>query len=166
MVFSVFKNINQFAGKSKVLDAFAVFCARILPYLMVTFLAIFYIFTKNIFVFIYALLSGLFARFAINEAIYLFYKEKRPAQLKGARVLIPVPRYPSFPSGHASFFFGISFLLLLYNVPLAIIFILCSCLMGIARVFCGVHWPRDILAGIFVGFISALSIYYLLFFIK
>jgi undecaprenyl-diphosphatase len=165
-VISIFRNINSFAGKWRFLDASAVFCARILPYFMVIFLAIFYVFTKNIFIFFYALLSGLFARFVINQIIYLFYKEKRPAQFGGTRVLIPVPRYPSFPSGHASFFFGISFYLLFYSIPLAIVFIVCSCLMGIARVFCGVHWFRDILAGVLVGFLSAAVIYGLLNYFK
>jgi undecaprenyl-diphosphatase len=164
-MFSVFRNINKFAGKSKLLDGFEIFCARWLIYLMVVFLFVcaFNFHSKGLFV--YPLLSGLCAAFVFDKAIYIFFKEKRPATLKSTTVLIPVPQNPSFPSRHASLIFGISFYIFFYSTawafPLALVFLACSCLIGIARVFCGVHWPRDILAGAFVGFISALIVYFL-----
>jgi len=162
MTFSVFKNINRFANKSKLLDGFAVFCARCLLYLMILFLLVFAFIIHNWYMLFYPLLSGLFAAFVINKIIYVFYKKQRPAELKTAKILIPVPKNPSFPSRHASLLFGISFYLLFYNTLLAIIFIICSCFVGVARVFCGVHWFRDILAGALVGSISALIVYSLL----
>jgi len=108
------------------------------------------------------LLSGLCAAFVFGKIVQFFYKEQRPAEFKGTNVLISVPKNPSFPSRHASLAFGISFYLFFYSTPLAIIFIACSCLVGIARVFCGVHWFRDILGGVVSGFISSLAIYYLI----
>lgn len=162
MTFSVFRNINRFANQSKVIDAFAVFCARYLLYLMLIFLLLFASIIHNWHIFFYPLLSGLFAAFVINKIIYFFYKEQRPAEFKNTKILIPVPKNPSFPSRHASLLFGISFYLFFYNTPLAVFFIICSCLIGIARVFCGVHWFRDILAGAFIGFVSTIIIYYLL----
>jgi undecaprenyl-diphosphatase len=162
MIFSVFKNINSFVNKSKLLDGFAIFFARYLLYLLIIFLLLFAFSIHNWNIFFYPLLSGLFAAFIINRIIYLFFKEHRPAELKTAKILIPVPRNPSFPSSHASFLFGLSFYLFFFSIPLAVIFIICSCLVGIARVFCGVHWFHDILAGAFVGFVSSLIIYYLL----
>ena len=116
--------------------------------------------------FIYPFFSGLFAAFVITKIIYLFYKEERPAELRSAKVLIPVPKNPSFPSRHAALLFGTSFYLFFYSVPLAILFVVCSCLVGVARVFCGVHWFRDILGGILSGAFSAIIIYYLLINIK
>jgi undecaprenyl-diphosphatase len=166
MMFSVFKNINRFAGKWKVLDIFAIFFARILPYLMAIFLFFYSLHILNIYLFIVAILSGLFARFIINELVHLFYKESRPAELRGTKVLIPVPKSYSFPSGHASFFFGISSFLLFHNIYLAITFFLLSFLIGIARVFCGVHWFRDILGGFAAGLLSAIIIYNLVILIK
>jgi undecaprenyl-diphosphatase len=157
---SIFKDINQFARKWKTLDGFAIFCARILPYLMVVFLFFYSVYISNVYLFIFAILSGLFARFIVNELVHLFYKEIRPARLEGTKVLIPVPQNYSFPSGHSSFFFGVSCFLIFYNTYLAIIFILLSFLIGIARVFCGVHWFRDILGGFVAGLLSAIIIYY------
>lgn len=154
-MFSVFKNINRFAGKSKSLDLFAVFCARLLPYLLVVFLLLYAVLKNNYFLFFYPLLCGVFSRFAVNELVHLFYKESRPADLGSTKILIPVPKNYSFPSGHASFFFGMSFLLLLYSNWLAVIFLICSVLIGLARVFSGVHWFRDILGGACAGILSA-----------
>jgi len=160
-MFSVFKNINQFAKKWEIVDLLAIFCARILPYLMVLFLFFYSIYTQYFYLFVYAILTGLFSRFVINELVHLFYKRQRPAYLEQAKVLIPVPKNSSFPSGHSSFFFGVSFFLFFYNAYLALIFIALSFLVGVARVFCGVHWFRDIVGGFFAGAISAVIIYYL-----
>jgi len=160
-MFSVFRNINSFAKKSKLLDGFAIFCARTLPYLMALFLVAIAFLQKNLYLFLIPILTGVAARL-LNEVVHLFYKEQRPVHLANANVLIPVPKNFSFPSGHASFFFGISFALFFYNFSLAIIFSVVSCLIGIARVFCGVHWFRDILAGVFTGIISSLIIYTLI----
>jgi undecaprenyl-diphosphatase len=159
---AVFKNINRFADKSRFLDLSAIFFGRIAPYLMVIFLFGYSIYVANIYLFIYAMISGLSARFIINELVHLFYKEERPAYLKETKVLIPVPKNYSFPSGHASFLFGMSFFVFFYNINLAIIFVLFSFLVGFARVFCGVHWFRDILGGFFAGFLSVIIVHYLL----
>ena len=157
-MFSVFKNINRFAGQSKFLDLFAIFCARYLIYILVVFLFFVAFFLHNSYIFFFPILSGLFAGLFLNKIIYIFFKEKRPAEFKGTKILIPVPKNPSFPSRHASLLFGISFSLFFYNIPLAIIFIVCSIFVGISRVFCGVHWFHDILAGSLIGFVSALII--------
>lgn len=163
---SIFKNINQFAGKWKSLDTSAILFARFVPYLLVIFLFFYSVLVSNIYPFFYAILSGLFARFVINELVHLFYKRQRPAELEETKILIPVPKNLSFPSGHSSFFFGISFFLIFYNIYLSVIFIILSFLVGTARVFCGVHWFRDILAGALVGFISTLIVHGLLNYMK
>ena len=164
-MFSVFKDINRFAGKWRWLNFLAIFCARYLIYLMLVFLLIFSFYKNNFLLFFYCLLSGLFSAFVIAKIIYFFYKEQRPAALVSTIILIPVPKNPSFPSRHASFIFGFSFLLLFYNLNLGIIFLVCSLVVGLARVFCGVHWFRDIIGGAAAGLLSSAIIYYLLNFI-
>ncbi len=165
-MFSVFKNINRLAGRSKLLDIFEIFCARQLIYLMVSGLFISAIFFHSRGLFAYSLLSGLCAAFVFGKIVQFFYKEQRPAEFKGTNVLISVPKNLSFPSRHASLAFGISFHLFFYSFPLAIIFIICSCLVGIARVFCGVHWFRDIIGGVVAGLLSSFVVYYLIMLIK
>ena len=159
---SVFKNINRFAGRWKWLDVIAIFCARFLIYVLVLCLGFFAVIYNQRDLVIYPLLSGFCAAFIFNKIIYFFYEEARPADLKSTKVLIPVPENPSFPSRHAAMLFGISFNLFFYNMPLAIFFTACSCLVGISRVFCGVHYFRDILGGLVAGLLSSAMIYYLL----
>jgi len=165
-MFSVFKNINSFAKKWKVLDILAIFCARFFPYIVFLFLVFYTIYISSFSLFIFAFLSGLFARFVINELVHLFYKKQRPVHTEITKLLIPLPKNYSFPSGHTSFFFGISFLLFFYNIPLGLFLLLASFLIGISRVFCGVHWFRDILAGVVAGFVSSLMVYSLISYIR
>lgn len=155
---SIFRNLNQFAKRWKALDSAAIFCAKKLPYFMVIFLFAYCWMQKSLPLFFYAVLSALFARL-INEGIYFFYKGKRPAYLPGTKVLISVPKNYSFPSSHASLFFGMSWFLLSSDFYLGIAFLILSLIMGIARVFCGVHWFRDIIAGAFVGLLSSIIIH-------
>ena len=108
---SVFENLNKFAGKSKILDGVAVFFARVMVYLMVLFLFTFAVMHHSRGIFVYPFFSGLCAAFIFDKIIYIFLKAKRPAEIKGTKVLIPIPKNPSFPSRHASLLFGISFYL-------------------------------------------------------
>lgn len=154
----IFNFINGFAGKWKPLDFLGVFFAKYLAYFLIVFLFAFSYFTKNMEMFFVPVLSALFARFVINEAIYFFYKRKRPLEVLNIKPLIENPNYPSFPSGHASAFFALSLTLLVYSVPLALFFLIAACLMVFSRIFSGLHWPSDILEGLLVGFLSFLIV--------
>lgn len=158
----LFNLINGFARKYKWLDIAGIFFARFIPYFLIIFLAGFSFLSQNLEIIFYPLTIGLFSRFIVNEPIYFFYKRKRPVCLEEAKVIIPVPKHPSFPSGHASFFFGMSFALLFFNPILAWIFIAIFVLNGLARIFCGAHWPSDILAGAVVGGLSSILMYFLI----
>lgn len=75
----------------------------------------------------------------------------------------PLPASPSFPSGHALFaasFFGGSAALLsarLRSHPLRVVVwvvaIFLAALVGLSRVYLGVHYPSDVLAGYAIGVI-------------
>ncbi len=175
----IFQFINNFASKWWLLDWLGIFLAYYAPYFLVL-LAIYFLFkeksrTRRVYFFSLASLSMILARGIITEVIKFFYKRPLPFEVLPIQALIDKAPDGSFPSDHAAIFFAL-FLTLYYfakqnNLPrvdsqvkagwnlkpiwwsLGIVLT-----MGIARIFVGVHWPSDILAGALIGLLSALIV--------
>lgn len=58
----------------------------------------------------------------------------------------------AFPSGHATFFMALASSLWFYHKRLAVFFGISALIIGIARISAGIHWPVDILGGLFLGY--------------
>lgn len=74
-------------------------------------------------------------------------------------ILIPEPGEHSFPSGHtsSSFAAGVVLYLMLpkkYGVPALIL----AFLIGISRLYVGVHYPTDVLGGMVMGTLIAVAV--------
>ena len=69
----------------------------------------------------------------------------------------------AFPSGHATTAFTIGGLIAmgLGRRPYAVLALTLACLVGVSRAVVGVHWPLDILAGAFGGWLCAVLALYL-----
>src|ERR1035437_8914114 len=142
----IFEAINGLANQSKIIDALGIFLAEYLPYLLGIFLLSFLFWPKkNRVMVLVSIVAAIVARFVVKGAILLFYNRPRPyVNLSSAHKLIsmsPSDNLQSFPSGHAVFFFALSTVIYLYNKKLGIFFLICSTIVGIARIFVGVHWP-------------------------
>ena len=67
----------------------------------------------------------------------------------------------SFPSGHTTSTCAVLFALIFKykNKLLTIVLAICCFLVGFSRIYVGVHYPLDILAGAIVGISSAYLVY-------
>jgi undecaprenyl-diphosphatase len=74
---------------------------------------------------------------------------------------IGIDKY-SFPSGHTVSAFTLGAMISLFYPAVTCICILIACLVGISRIYLGVHYPSDVLIGAILGSISSFFIFYLI----
>ena len=70
--------------------------------------------------------------------------------------IVEKPTSFSFPSGHSSSAFAAAFVAMFYNRKWGGIIAVLAFFMGFSRIYVEVHYPTDVIAGIFVGLIYAL----------
>lgn len=63
----------------------------------------------------------------------------------------------SFPSGHTTAIFSIAVPFALISPWLAAILLPLACLVGLSRIYLGLHYPSDCLAGCLIGAVTGLS---------
>lgn len=156
----LFNLINQFAGRWLWLDTLGIYFAEYFGYALILSLLLFLAvrFRKYFKMIIEAIISAILARFVIVELIRWIWQRPRPFVQNNVNLLL-THNASAFPSGHAAFFFALSTIVYLYNKKAGILFFIASFLICLARVFAGIHWPLDILAGVAVGIFSAWLIY-------
>lgn len=159
----IFEWIHNWTGQYKILDLLGIFLAEYLPYILIIIFVILVLLEKDWRKRLYQLflgaLSVLLARGIIVEIIRYFYQSPRPYIALVFKPLIDLEFSNSFPSGHASVFFALAMTVFLFNKKWSYYFFAGAILIGLARVYVGVHWPTDILGGIVVGILSALFVW-------
>jgi len=150
----IFNLINGLAGKWAWLDYVEMFFAQYFEWFLWIALIIFLLINikKSWKVFFEAFLAAGISKFILAEIIRWMWFRPRPfVALNFIPLINQSADEASFPSGHASFYFAMSTIVYLYNKKAGIGFYIASCLIVLARVFVGVHWPSDILAGVLLG---------------
>lgn len=158
-----FNLIHSFAGRWKALDWLGIFFAEYLGYIFL--LVVVFLFFKQqkiqekIYFFSIISLSAILSRGIFAEIIKFFVERPRPFLTLDFKPLIESNGVSmSMPSGHAAFYFALAFALFIFNKKIGWYFTGAAILMGIARIFTGVHWPTDILVGIVIGALSVILI--------
>jgi len=160
MDFYLFNFLNQWAGQWLCLDGLAIFLAKYLGYFLVLLLIAWLIwdfffkkerYKRTTKVISLSLGAALFSRLVITELIRWLYYRPRPFVISQVNQLISHSPSGSFPSGHAAFFFALATVIFLNNKKAGFLFFSASFLIGLARIFVGLHYPSDILAGALIG---------------
>ncbi|MBJ7556001.1 undecaprenyl-diphosphatase [Marinomonas spartinae] len=160
---SLFLMINHFAGSNAILDQLMEVLAKYLPILFALVLLWLGFFNKvspslqkkrrhAAFLSGYTMLIGI----SINFLIALFYFHPRPFMNHLGTELIPHLPDTSMPSDHTTLMVSVALGLFSYTETRHIgqVLLVLGIIGGLARVFCGVHYPFDIVGSIVVSCIA------------
>lgn len=151
----IFQYIHNLSGHYLLLDLFGIFLAQYLPYLMSVVLIVLIVKKKEkakrlyfLFLVILSLLAG---RGLVVETIRFFYPKLRPFVVLNFNPLITGLSSAAFPSGHAVLVFVLAAAAFFVSRQWFPYFLGGAVLTSLARVYVGVHWPTDVLAGALLG---------------
>ena len=161
MDYKLFQLVNQFAGTNDIIDYIMIFSAQALILFLafgVTNLAIFRakLWGKELF---FDTAIGVSTALFINWLVPLFYIRPRPFLDHAVTQILPIdPVSKSLPSDHAAISFAIAMAVFQYNKFWGIIFFALAFFVSIGRVYGGIHYPADILAGAVIGTIASVLV--------
>ena len=157
MDYLITQQLNAFLLKYFWFDTLVIFLAKYLAYVLGIGVLLFLLinFRKYLPMIVKGFGAAVLARYGITELIRFLWPRARPFLEGNFNLLLERVNESAFPSGHAAFFFALSLIVYFYNKKAGILFFIASALMGVSRVFIGLHWPTDILGGVVVGLFSA-----------
>lgn len=161
---AIFYGIQKLVGISSVLDGAGIFCASVLIWIEAVAVIVFFVEDRRrSWAFVGAAVSGAVAWLA-SEGIGLLYFRPRPfAVLANARLLIAKsPLDKSFPSDHASIAFALASAVWFVDRRWGGVLLTVAAVIALARVFVGVHYLSDVIAGGLLGFICAFLVHRLI----
>lgn len=154
--YQLFKLLNQFAGQYSTLDQVVLLFSKYGPILFGLILIWLWFSNsqnqhENRKIVIYAVAIA-FLTLGIDKMIEMIYFRPRPFVNHSVILLLEKSNLdPSFPSNHAAGAFALAFALLLKRKKIGAVLLVMACLMALSRIFIGVHYPLDVLAGACIG---------------
>lgn len=161
MDYRIFRVINQFAGRFRLLDTIMVTISQKVRYLYMIFL-IFMWFRNNFYkkVTLYAGIS-IVITILLTSFIKLFYFKPRPFLKLWVHLLPPFPskKNSSFPSKHTTLAFAVATSVVLYKRVMGSVMFILAFLAGFSRIWMGQHFPSDIVGSAFLGSLTSIVVY-------
>ena len=103
---------------------------------------------------------SMFVTWLMVKSIKLLAAFPRPfVTLTDIHVLSPNESGYSFPSGHAAITAALATALFYYNKRLGVVLYLFSFVVGMSRIYVGVHYPFDVVAGWLLGILIPLTVH-------
>lgn len=155
--YQLFDWINQFAGRNSSFDHCVILFSKYGP-LLFGFMFVWLWFTKTgdptenrkmvLFAIIIVILT-----LGVDKLIEMMYFRPRPFVSHDVMLLIQKSNTdPSFPSNHAAGSFALAFALFWKRRKPGSILLILAALMALSRIFIGVHYPFDVIAGALIAF--------------
>ncbi len=159
----LFRLINNLAGRNAFLDSLARLLVN--EYFLTTTMALILVIfwfegqdrdqrERNQRAILRALVALLLANI-ILKLCNLIYFRPRPFVDHEVNLLFYHPTDSSFPSNPATVGFSVATAIWLYNRRLGASLLVLATLFSLSRIYCGVHYPLDVIAGALLGALSA-----------
>ncbi|PRS45073.1 undecaprenyl-diphosphatase [Bacillus sp. NMCC46] len=97
----------------------------------------------------------------IGKIAGIFYSNQQPfAEMSHVNLLIQKEVNNSFPSDHTIFIFSVCLIFWLFHKR-HVYWLIIACAVGFSRIWVGVHYPFDVLAGAVMACLTAVAVVYL-----
>lgn len=158
----LFLKINSYIGKNKLRDTFFYFCGQWLIWVLVIINVLLFpvgLYTHEMFGYLCLFFLSAIIAYGISFFIALRFKHPRPiVEFPNIKeLIIPLGTWKSFPSDHtigAVLLSTSAYFLSGGSTASLCLFIFLAVLVMFGRIYCGVHYPRDIVGGIVVAMFS------------
>ncbi|PEZ69312.1 undecaprenyl-diphosphatase [Bacillus sp. AFS017274] len=154
---TLFRMINNLGKQYTDLNPFFVFIAEYMIFFLLLAVLMFLFSRRNknrimvICAFITLVISELLAKIAGQ-----FHSNNQPfAELPNVNRLVEKAVNNSFPSDHTIIFFSFCITFWLFKRGWGILWVILAVLVGISRIWVGVHYPADVLVGAIISIVSA-----------
>jgi undecaprenyl-diphosphatase len=113
---------------------------------------------RNVAPFLLVAATALLTNLIVTGLKHAVGRDRPPAVILGPKPLMEVPTTSSFPSGHAATSFACALILARVEPRLTIPLFVLAALIAFSRVYVGVHYPFDVLAGTALGIAVATAL--------
>ena len=113
-------------------------------------------------VFLLVATTALTTNFVTSLFKYVVQRDRPPTVVLDPEPLVGVPSTSSFPSGHTSTSFACAYVISRLAPRLTVYVFVLAALIGFSRIYVGVHYPLDVLAGAILGVLVAKALLMLL----
>lgn len=151
---ALFRAINGLAGQWPLIDAAMTWLAQDATYALIVIAVASWLVNRLLGrpVGVRAVLSVVIA-LVVCETISLWYFHPRPfAVLPDVLQLVPHEPNASFPSTHATALAAGAGPFVWSRARLGVLLLVGTVLVGVSRIYVGIHYPADVLAGFAIGF--------------